>query len=254
MNKFSLQSLKQNLTQFTWNTLLYCLCNNKAKIWACCCCKAWIAWLCWAWICWFCIMSWLCCHSRASLSLFCSCKSSNLNSRSCSSFSRWKPTTSYLNFQLCCYPQCHYPLSSRPLRYHISPNLSIAFFFWFLEWAFFFSCSISDCLFWVSASVLPSLSSNLSVRSSRSYYFWLLVLLTSLRPRTVTANSSQLFKSYQLYCLLPDLLSSIPLFAIPLIIRVSFSLFDDMIDLRKGGNRFVYSLFKTLRRKAITRA
>ena len=80
--KDSMQSLKQNLTQFTWNTLLYCLCNNKAKIWACCCCKAWIAWLCWAWICWFCIMSWLCCHSRASLSLFCSCKSSDLSLRS----------------------------------------------------------------------------------------------------------------------------------------------------------------------------
>ena len=64
------------------------------------------------------------------------------------------------------------------------------FFSWFLAWALFFSCSISDCLFWVSASVLRSLSSNLSVRFSRSYYFWLLVLLTSLRPRTVTANSS----------------------------------------------------------------
>ena len=128
------------------------------------------------------------------------------------------------------------------------------FFFWFLAWALFFSCSISDCLFWVSASVLPSLSSNLSVRSSRSYYFWLLVLLTSLRPHTVTANSSQLFKSYRLYCLFPDLLSSIPLLAIPLITRMSFSLFHDMIDLRKGGNRFVYSLFKTLRRKAIPRA
>ena len=111
------------------------------------------------------------------------------------------------------------------------------FFFWFLEWAFFFSCSISDCLFWVSASVLPSLSSNLSVRSSRSYYFWLLVLLTSLRPRTVTANSSQLFKSYRLYCLLPDLLSSIPLFAIPLIIRVSFSLFYEHDKPKKRGKQ-----------------
>ena len=85
--KDSMQSLKQNLTQFLWNTLLYCLCN-KTKIWACCYGKAWIAWLCWAWVFWFCIMSWLCCHSRAFLSLFCSCKSSDLNSRSCSSFSR----------------------------------------------------------------------------------------------------------------------------------------------------------------------
>ena len=58
------------------------------------CCKAWIAWLFWAWICWFCIMSLLCCHSQAFLSLFCSCKSSDLNSRSCSSFPRRKLTTS----------------------------------------------------------------------------------------------------------------------------------------------------------------
>ena len=71
----------KNLTQFTWNTLLYCLYNNKAKIWTCCYCKVWIAWLFWGCICWFCIMSWLCCHSRASLSLFCSCKYSDLNSR-----------------------------------------------------------------------------------------------------------------------------------------------------------------------------
>ena len=92
--KNSIQSLKQNLTHFPWNTLLYPLCNNKAKIWACCCCKAWIAWLCWAWICLFCIMSWLCCHSRASLSMFCSCQSFDLNSQSCSSFPRRKPTTS----------------------------------------------------------------------------------------------------------------------------------------------------------------
>ena len=92
--KDSMQSLKQYLTQFTWNTLIYCLCNNKAKIWACCCCKAWIPWLCWDWICWFCIMICLCCHFRASLSLFCSCKSSDLSLRSCSSFSRRKPTTS----------------------------------------------------------------------------------------------------------------------------------------------------------------
>ena len=88
MKEFSCEQKKKiqynfwkNLTQFTWNTLLYCLYNNKAKIWTCCYCKAWIAWLFWGCICWFCIMSWLCCHSRASLSLFCSCKYSDLNSR-----------------------------------------------------------------------------------------------------------------------------------------------------------------------------
>ena len=30
--KDSIQSQKQNLVQFIWNTLLYCLCNSKAKI------------------------------------------------------------------------------------------------------------------------------------------------------------------------------------------------------------------------------
>ena len=132
--KNSIQSLKQNLTQFTWNTLLYCLCNNKTKIWACYCCKAWIAWLWWAWICWFCIMSWLCCHSRASLSLFCSCKSSDLNSRSCSSFSRRKPITSQIKIQLCFYPQCHFYLAP-----YVFMSLQIfPLLFLLISWAFFF--------------------------------------------------------------------------------------------------------------------
>ena len=30
--KDTIQSQKQNLVQFIWNTLLYCLCNSKAKI------------------------------------------------------------------------------------------------------------------------------------------------------------------------------------------------------------------------------
>ena len=77
--KDSIQSLTQKLTQFTWNTLLYCLCKSKAKIWACCCCKAWIAWFCWVCIYWHCIMSWLWCHSRVFFSFFYSCKSSDLN-------------------------------------------------------------------------------------------------------------------------------------------------------------------------------
>ena len=47
-------------------------------------------------------------------------------------------------------------LSSCLLRFHVSPNLSIDFFS--ISWAFFFSFSISDCLFWVSALVVRSLS------------------------------------------------------------------------------------------------
>ena len=37
-------------------------------------------------------------------------------------------------------------LSSCPLSFHVSPNLSIVFFF-LISWAFFFSFLISDCLF-----------------------------------------------------------------------------------------------------------
>ena len=61
-------------------------------------------------------------------------------------------------------------LSSCPLRFHVSPSSSIAFFSSFL---------ISDCLFWVSASALRSLSSNLSVGLQEvasfdfSSFFWL---------------------------------------------------------------------------------
>ena len=88
------------------------------------------------------------------------------------SFSRRKPTTSQLNLQFCFYPQCHFQLAS-----YVFMSLQIfPLIFFLISWAFFFSFSTSDCLFWVSASVLCSLSSNLSVRSSRSCYLWLLVL------------------------------------------------------------------------------
>ena len=192
-----MQSLKQNLTQFTWNTLLYCLCNNKAKIWACCCCKAWIAWLCWAWICWFCIMSWLCCHSRASLSLFCSCKSSDLNSRSCSSFFRRKPTTSYVNLQLCFYSQCHLSLtfSCFSKSFH-------CFFFLFLEFCFFrfryqtvfFEYLLRFYVHFLQISLL-GLQEVVTFDFSPVFdlYLFMKVVKWSLRPRTVTANSSQMF-------------------------------------------------------------
>ena len=51
--KDKIQSLKQKLTQFTWNKLLYCICSDKEKIWACCCSKSWISWSFWASICYF---------------------------------------------------------------------------------------------------------------------------------------------------------------------------------------------------------
>ena len=156
------KSLKQKLTKLTWNKLCYCLRSNKGKIWAYYCIKAWIVWLCWACICLFFVMSGLCCFSRASLSFFFPWKSSDLNSRPCSSFSRRKPTASDLHLLLCFLSPV--PLSSFPLRFLVSPNLSVA-------WAFFFSFSISSCLFWVSTYVLRSLSSNLPVGSLEVAHF-----------------------------------------------------------------------------------
>ena len=41
--------------------------------------------------------------------------------------------------------------------------------------------------------------------------------------------------------------------AIPLIIRMSFSLFHDMTDLKRGGDRLVYKLFISWRQKAMPR-
>ena len=51
-----IQSLKQNLTTFTWNKLFYFLRSNKSKIWDCFRSKAWIIWLCKVCICWFCVI------------------------------------------------------------------------------------------------------------------------------------------------------------------------------------------------------
>ena len=80
-------------------------------------------------------MSCLCCHFRAFFPLFYSCKSSDLNSQSYSSFSSkkinhflTKPSTLFLS---------PVSLSSCLLRFHVSPNLSIDCFFLFLELSFF---------------------------------------------------------------------------------------------------------------------
>ena len=119
-------------------------------------------------------MSWLCCHSRASLTLFCSSKASDLNSRSCSSFSRRKPITSQLKIQLCFYPQCHFHLAP-----YVFMSLQIfPLLFLLISWAFYFSFSIWYCLFWVSPSVLRSFSSiMLGLQEVATFdfssFFWL---------------------------------------------------------------------------------
>ena len=132
-----------------------------------------------------------------------------------------------------------------------------------ISWAFFFSFLISDCLFWVSATVLRSLSPNLFLTSSRScsfsdsysplrpvrlnsclvfdFYFSMRVVKLSLRPRAVFANFRSCL-SYRLYFLLSHLLS-LSLLAIPFIIRMSFSLFHAMMDLRKWEKQISLQVF-----------
>ena len=85
------------------------------------------------------MMSWLCCLSRFSLWLFSSCKSSDLNSRSCSSFSGRKPTTSELHLLHCIYSKCHFHLSrSFPLLF--SHFLSSLFFVFNIRLSFLIIC------------------------------------------------------------------------------------------------------------------
>ena len=194
-----------------YTTLLSLQQQRKDLSW--CCCKAWTAWLCWACICWF-LYNELVMLSFPSfpfivffLQVFWSKFAILLRffSKKTNHFLT-KPSTLFL------FPVS---LSSYPfIRFHVSPNLSIAFFPYFLSFLFFvFDIRLS---FWVSATVLRSLSSNLSIRSSRTCSFsdsssrsrpvpltfclvfdlflFMSVVKLYLRPCIVTANSSQLFK------------------------------------------------------------
>ena len=130
-------------------------------------------------------------------SLFCSCKSSDLNSRSCSSFFRRKPTTSYVNLQLCFYSQCHLSLtfSCFSKSFH-------CFFFLFLEFCFFrfryqtvfFEYLLRFYVHFLQISLL-GLQEVVTFDFSPVFdlYLFMKVVKWSLRPRTVTANSSQMF-------------------------------------------------------------
>ena len=71
-------------------------------------------------------------------------------------------------------------------HFHLT-SLSIAFFL--VSWASFFSFSISDCLFWVSALDISWVSSNLFVMSSTSCLF----SERSSPPRPVHLISSLVF-------------------------------------------------------------
>ena len=78
-----------------------------------------------------------------------------------------------------------------------------------------------------------------------SFYFSSCFLLVPFHElsKMISMSSRRYFKfftvflSYRLYSRLPDLLSYIPLLAIPLVIRMFFSIFHDMIDLRKRGKQ-----------------
>ena len=116
-------------------------------------------------------MSWLCCLSRASLSFFSSCKSSDLSWRSY--FSRKKPTTSKLHLLLCFFiTSVTFIL---PFTFSCHSKYFHCFFF------SFFLCFRYQTVFWVSASVLRSRSCSFS----ESYFHEV-----SMRLHAVTASCS----------------------------------------------------------------
>ena len=91
-----------------------------------------------------------------------------------------------------------------------------------ISWAFFFF--VFDIrLFWVSASVLRSLSSNLSVRSSRSCYLWLLVLLLTCTFHEVSKMVSKASRRYCKFFAIVCVISYIPHFQISFHIQYTFA-------------------------------
>ena len=155
-------------------------CKNKAKIWVCCCCKVWtllsfdllilyneLVMLSFPSFPFIALFLQVFCSKFAILFKFFSKKTNHFST---------KPSSLFLSLV---------SLSSCTLCFHVPPNLSIAVFFRF---------PVSDCLFRVSASVVVhSLSSNLSVRSVRRCYVWLLVLL-------LTCIFSRSSKTSRRYC------------------------------------------------------
>ena len=135
-------------SQFPWNTLLYCLCNNKAKIWACCCCQG------------------LDCLTFLSLDLLIL-----YNELVMLSFPSFPFIVLFLQvfwsklailFKFSSKKINHFltkistlflspvSLSSCSLRFHVSANLSIDFSFLFLELSFFlfwYQTAFFECLF-----------------------------------------------------------------------------------------------------------
>ena len=87
-----------------------------------------------------------------------------------------------------------------------------------------------------------------------SFCFWLVPFHEGSKMISKTSRPyGKFFTVVKLSAMLQILLSCIPLLAIPLMKRMSISLFHDMTDLRKGENRLVYNFFKNLRQKDIPR-
>ena len=127
-----IQSLKQNLTTFTWNKLFYFLRSNKSKIWDCFRSKAWIIFARFVFV-------------DFVSSFFSSCRSTDLNLRCFSSFSQriinHLLTRSFTLFFITSvvFFFLLYMFFCVSKYFNCFFIISRAFFFWFL---------ISDCLFW----------------------------------------------------------------------------------------------------------
>ena len=255
--KDKIQSLKQKLTQFTWNKLLYCICSDKENIWACYCSKTWIFWSFWASICYFIyalVVSWaayavfsdrpfiifflLVFWSKITILFkFFSKKNNHL----------WTTLSTLFFFII----SVTFIL---PVNFVVSPNCSITFVS--ICWAFFkqsfFEYLLPFYVHFLQISVqevvyfqrdLHLLDRTFCSCLVFDLYFFMRVVKWSLRLRPVTANFSKLFKLSAVFChmanlpQLPDLISNIPMLAIPSFTIMSFSLFHDMIELWKGGKQ-----------------
>ena len=204
-------------------------------------------------------MSLLCCHSKAFLSLFCSCKSSDLNSRSCSSFPRRKLTTSELKFQLCFYVQCHFHLAPYvlmslkifPLLF-FSYFLSFRFFFFDIRLPFLSACFGFTFTFFKSLQVFKKLL-PLTFHLVFDLYLFMKVIKCFLRPHAVLANSLQLFMLLAIF--FTSRFTFIYILARQCFHRKNVFFVVPRHDRCKGNgeNRFVQNLFKTWRRKDIPR-
>ena len=204
-----MQSLKQNLTQFTWSKLLYCICSNKAKIWACYCCKVG-------------------CPTLLSLQLLILYNELVMLLFPGFSFIVFFLQSFWSKFMIFFKIFLKKPLLNYAFCFVFIPGVTFIFLltfsclsksfrcFFLISWAFFFSFSIStvffDYLLWfyvyflqISLLQLQEVAYFQRALHLLGPYLWLFVLLWlastfmtlvkwSLRLRVVPANSSEFFE------------------------------------------------------------